>query len=196
MNALPAPAAAVLNFWFGAPDEPGHDQPRAEWFRKDDAFDTRIAQQFGGLIEQALAGDLTSWSSTPLAALAQIIVLDQFTRNCFRNTARAFAGDARALAAAQALVGNGADLQLSGVQRQFAYLPFEHAEDLALQDESIRLFTRLEADHPARAGLLKWAQDHRSIVARFGRFPHRNATLGRASTVDELAFLQTPGSSF
>jgi uncharacterized protein (DUF924 family) len=189
-------AADVLHFWFGPPDDPAHGQPRAEWFRKDAAFDAAIAQRFGTLIDEALAGQLATWAAQPLSALAQVIVLDQFTRNAFRDTPRAFAGDALALAAAQAMVATGQDRSLSGVQRQFTYLPFEHAEDLAMQREALRLFGALAEDDPARADLLTWAQKHHDIVARFGRFPHRNAILGRASTAEEIAFLQTPGSGF
>ena len=210
-NAL-APAQAVLDFWFGAPDDPGHASSRPQWFVKDAAFDASIAQRFGAVIEQALAGALTAWANQPLtasadqplaapadkplAALALVIVLDQFTRNVFRDQARAFAGDARALATARALVAGGADLGLTGVQRQFVYLPFEHAEDLSTQRDSLRLFEQLEHDQPALKGLLDWAKRHHDIIARFGRFPHRNAALGRASSAEELAFLQTPGSGF
>ena len=192
-------ALAVLDFWFGPPDDPGHAQPRPQWFQKDDAFDAQIRQRFGPLIERALIGDIDDWLTRPVAplpALALVIVLDQFTRNAFRGTARAFAGDAMALQTARALVASGADRALTGVQRQFAYLPFEHAEDLSHQRTSVQLFQQLARDEPALAGLVEWAQKHLDIVARFGRFPHRNAALGRASTDEELAFLQTPGSGF
>lgn len=198
----PVAAQAVLDFWFGPPDDPGHTQTRAEWFRKDDAFDAQVAQRFGGLIEQALDGELDNWAPMPLTpafalpALARLIVLDQFTRNAFRGSARAFAGDARALLGASALVDAGLDRGLSGVQRLFAYLPFEHAEDIAQQRKSIQLYERLGQDEPALAGLLEWAQKHSDIVARFGHFPHRNALIGRASTAEEAVFLQQPGSGF
>jgi uncharacterized protein (DUF924 family) len=189
----------VLDFWFGAPTDAGYAQPRAQWFRKDEAFDTRIASRFGGLIERALAGGIDDWMAAPLqplAALARIIVLDQFTRNAFRGRARAFAGDAMALQTARTLVAAGLDRGLTGVQRQFVYLPFEHAEDASHQRTSVQLFEQLGRDEPALAGLVEWAQRHHDIVARFGRFPHRNAALGRASTDAEAAFLLTPGSSF
>ena len=192
-------ALAVLDFWFGPPDDPGHAQPRPQWFQKDDAFDARIMQRFGPLIERALIGDIDDWLTRPvepLPALARVIVLDQFTRNAFRGTARAFAGDAIALQTARALVASGADRSLTGVQRQFAYLPFEHAEDLSHQRTAVQLYQQLAADEPARADLVVWAQKHLDIVARFGRFPHRNAALGRASTPEEAAFLLTPGSGF
>lgn len=192
-------ALAVLDFWFGPPDDPGHAQPRPQWFQKDDAFDAQIVQRFGPLIERALIGDIDDWLTRPvepLPALARVIVLDQFTRNAFRGTARAFAGDAMALQTARALVASGADRSLTGVQRQFVYLPFEHAEDLSHQRTAVQLFQQLAADEPARAELVVWAQKHLDIVARFGRFPHRNAALGRPGTPEEDAFLLTPGSGF
>lgn len=189
---LPA-ADEVLHFWFGSPPA---EAPRAEWFRKDAAFDERIRVQFGGAVEAALAGGLRAWDATPTGALARIVVLDQFTRNLFRGTAKAFAGDALALAAAQAMVARGDDLWLSGVMRWFVYLPFEHSEDRAMQAESLRLFARLTADHPALADGEVWAKKHEAVIARFGRYPHRNEALGRVSTAEELAFLKEPGSSF
>ena len=189
----------VLAFWFGPPEHPGHRQTRPQWFRKDAAFDAEIAQRFGALVETALEGGIDDWSAPPLAplpALARVIVLDQFTRNSFRGTARAFAGDARALQTARALVASGLDRELTGVQRQFVYLPFEHAEDLAHQRTAVQLFEQLGRDEPAMAGLLEWAQRHHDVVARFGRFPHRNALLGRISAAQELAYLAEPGSGF
>jgi uncharacterized protein (DUF924 family) len=192
-------ARQVLDFWFGAPDESGHLQTRPQWFRKDDAFDASIVQRFGNLIEHALAGGIDDWAAPPLAALpalARVIVLDQFTRNAFRGSARAFAGDAMALQTARALVASGLDRELAGVQRQFAYLPFEHAEDRAHQRTSLQLFEQLGRDEPALAGLSEWAQRHHDIVERFGRFPHRNAALGRVSSSDEVEFLKQPGSGF
>jgi uncharacterized protein (DUF924 family) len=193
---IDAQAQAVLDFWFGAPGDPQHLLPRKQWFVKEEAFDASIRERFGAVIERAIAGELAHWAATPGGALAQIVVLDQFTRNAHRGNARAFAGDARALVAAQALVGTGQDRTLPGVQRQFVYLPFEHAENLVMQCESTRLFAQLERDEPAVGELLIWAQRHHDIIERFGRFPHRNAALGRASTPDEVTFLQQPGSSF
>lgn len=194
--AIDPQAQAVLDFWFGRPGDAHHLQPRDEWFRKDEAFDAAIGARFGTLIGEALRGGLAQWAAQPLGALAQILVLDQFTRNSARGEAGMFAGDARALAAAQALVASGADRTLAGVQRQFVYLPFEHAEDLAMQRESIRLFAQLADDEPALAGLLEWAHKHAVIIERFGRFPHRNEALGRASTPEEVEFLKQPGSGF
>ena len=185
---LPAPQT-VLDFWFGAPDDAGHLQTRPQWFRKDEAFDASIGQRFGALIEQALIGGIDAWVAAPLAALpalARVIVLDQVTRNAFRGSARAFAGDAMALQTTRALVASGLDRQLSGVQRHFAYLPFEHAEDRAHQRTSVQLFEQLGRDEPALAGLLEWAQRHHDVVQRFGRFPHRNEILGRETLPAEL----------
>ena len=123
-------------------------------------------------------------------------MLDQFTRNVFRHTAKAFAGDSLALAAAQTMLATGQDGELAPVQRVFVYLPLEHAEDLRLQDESVRLFTALQASTPDAQGWLDYAHRHREVIARFGRFPHRNAALGRHATPEETAFLSQPGSGF
>ncbi len=186
----------VLAFWFGAPGSPEHGRAREQWFRKDERFDREIAARYGTLIERALAGELASWASEPASALAQIIVLDQFTRNAHRDSPRAFAGDARALAAARALVAGGGDKALLPVQRSFVYLPFEHAEDLQAQDEGVALYLQLAAEDPQMSDAIDWARRHQVIIARFGRFPHRNAVLGRTSSPEELAFLQQPGSRF
>ena len=189
-------ARAVLDFWFGAPGSATDGKPRDEWFRKSDAFDRAIEHRFAPLIESALAGGLRGWNGQADTALARILLLDQFTRNAFRGTRRSFAGDALALQAAQAMVASGQDLQLPPLQRWFVYLPYEHAEDLAVQEASLPLFAALGQADAALAGTMEYAQRHRDIVLRFGRFPHRNEILGRASTIEELAFLQEPGSSF
>ena len=186
-------AREVLAFWFG---EPPATEARAEWFRKDETFDALIRERFADTLEAALHGGLREWDATPSGALARIVVLDQFTRNALRDTPRAFAGDGLALAAAQALVAAGADRTLGPWQRQFVYLPFEHAEDLDQQQRALELFGALGREHPDTAELLAWARKHHDIVARFGRFPHRNAVLGRASTADETEFLRQPGSRF
>lgn len=188
---LPVEAKAVLDVWFG---DSGADRP--EWFRKDAAFDADIRRRFGPLIERALAGDLDGWDASPRSALARILVLDQFTRNAFRDDARAFAGDAQALAAARRLVARGFDRALTPLQRSFAYLPFEHAESAEAQAESMRLFGALADESPVGADRLVWAARHAQVIARFGRYPHRNALLGRESTADEVAFLAEPGSRF
>lgn len=182
--------AAVLDFWFGPPPR----APRAEWFRKDPAFDETIRARFGDLVDAALAGRL-HWPGSA-GGLAQILVLDQFPRNLFRGQARAFAGDARALALASALIDDGSHLVLHPLERWFVYLPLEHAEDLVQQDRCVALFEALAAEHPSMAGALDYAERHREVIRRFGRFPHRNAALERVSTPEELAYLATPGSGF
>jgi len=189
-------AQAVLDFWFGAEGSPESGKSRPEWFRKDPAFDDSIRQRLGAQVEAALAGGLRDWDSHAASALARILLLDQFTRNIFRDTPRAFAGDALALAAARAMVAARQDATLPPLQRSFIYLPFEHAEDLAAQDESVRLFAQLAAAAPELQQTLDYAHRHRDVIARFGRFPHRNKVLGRESTAEEIAFLQQPGSRF
>lgn len=184
-------AAEILAFWFGDTDE-----KRAEWFRKDPAFDAAIAARFGTRIEQALGGGFAAWADVPQEALARVLLLDQFTRNVFRDTPRAFAGDALALSAAQTMVARGHDAVLAPVRRAFVYLPFEHAEDRGVQQQSLALHAALAAADPALAEQEDYARRHAVIIERFGRFPHRNAVLGRASTAEELAFLQQPGSGF
>lgn len=189
-------AQAVLDFWFAAKGDPEHGAVRDLWFRKSDETDRQIAERFGPLIEQALRGELEAWATEPQTALAQIVLLDQFTRNTFRDTPRAFAGDKRALAAAMAMVGARHDEKLLPVQRVFVYLPFEHAEGIVMQQEALRLFTRLVTEAPELQNMLDYAQRHHDVVQRFGRFPHRNVILGRQSSTDEIEFLRQPGSRF
>jgi uncharacterized protein (DUF924 family) len=184
----------VLDFWFGAPGSAQYGRDRTLWFEKSQATDDEIRTRFGAAVEAALQGAFEDWRKTPHGALALILLLDQFTRNVFRDTPRAFAGDARALATAQSLVERGDDRNLAPYERQFAYLPFEHAEDRAAQETSLRLFTQLARDGLPEA--LEWAQKHYYVIARFGRYPHRNAILGRESTLEEIEFLQQPGSRF
>lgn len=187
----------VLDFWFGAPGSPEAGRPRREWFVKQDEFDDTIRARFGATIDHALAGGLCEWDAQgPHGLLARILVLDQFTRNAHRNTPTSFAGDALALAAARQLVDSGADRQLPPLQRAFAYMPFEHAEDAYVQERAVELFGVLAADHPGFDEMLDYAHRHRGVIARFGRFPHRNQILGRASTPEEVEFLRQPGSRF
>jgi len=187
----------VLDFWFGAPGGALEGRPRREWFVKKDAFDAAIRERFGAALEHALAGGLREWDQEGArGVLARILVLDQFTRNAFRNTPRSFAGDALALAAARQLVDTGADQALPPLQRSFVYMPFEHAEDAAMQERAVALFAALATGHPGFDETLDYARRHRDVIARFGRFPHRNAILGRASTPEEEAFLRQPGSRF
>lgn len=186
----------VLDFWFLTPDQPGYGKPRAEWFRKDAGFDEAIRARFGDLITTALAGGLKEWCVTAEGTLAYILVLDQFTRNVFRDTAQAFAGDALGLIAALDALDRDYDKAVSPIRRWFIYMPLEHAEDLAMQDRCVALFTALVAEDAAFGDALDYAIRHRDIVARFGRFPHRNALLSRASTPEEIEFLKLPGSRF
>lgn len=185
----------VLDFWFEPPDAPGHGTPRKVWFSKDPGFDAEVRDRFAGLHARAARGGLADWENSPESLLALIVTLDQFPRNMYRGSPAAFSTDASALAAARTMVERGWDRDLLPAMRMFVYLPFEHSELLADQDECMRLMKRLGED--ARfADLPKWAEKHREVVRRFGRFPHRNAILGRASTPAEVEFLSQPGSSF
>lgn len=187
----------VLDFWFLTASHEGHGKPRDEWFRKDAAFDAAITDRFGTLIALAVGGGLREWDEQgPEGTLARIVVLDQFTRNSARGTPAAFAGDALALAAARKLVDSGAHLALTPVQRSFAYMPFEHAEDAAMQEISVRLFNELSEENSGFESAMDYAHRHRAVIARFSRFPHRNPILGRASTPEELEYLSQPGSGF
>ena len=182
--------ADVLDFWFGASDSRERGRPRKAWFQKSEPFDEEIRRRFLGTWERAARGELERWLATPLASLALVIVLDQFPRNMFRGTARAFSSDSPALAAARSMIERQFDRLLSPVERTFAYLPFVHAEDLAAQRSSLALFQPLDPEY------IESAKRHHEIIARFGRFPHRNAMLGRESTAAEAEFLKEPGSSF
>ena len=181
----------LLDFWFG----PQRGRARAEWFRKDEAFDAQLRERFGGLHRRAAGRELEAWRASPEPMLALIILLDQVSRNVYRGEARAFAQDAHALECAREAIGRGDDLALLPVERQFVYLPFEHSEDLRDQERACELMRALEAFEETR-GAWEWAVRHRDIVARFGRFPHRNDALGRASTAAEIEFLRQPGSRF
>lgn len=185
----------ILDFWFGTPGSEGYGQPRAYWFKKDPAFDAALRVRFGAVHAAAAAGRLESWAPHPEGCLALVIVLDQFSRNLFRDTPQAFAHDAQALALAQRAVDAGFDRTMLPVQRMFFYLPFEHSEDLAQQHRSLDLFKGLAA-YPDMGSVIEYAQRHYDIIARFGRFPHRNRILGRESTSEEREFLSQPGSGF
>jgi uncharacterized protein (DUF924 family) len=174
--------AALLDFWF-APET------AKKWFDKDPAFDAALREHFGTLQQSAASGALDHWAATAHGALALVLLLDQLPRNLYRGDARAYATDAKARAMADAALARGFDRGLPMAQRQFFYLPFEHAEDLAAQQRCCMLFTE-------DAEALKYAEAHRDIIARFGRFPHRNAALGRDSTPEETEFLAGPNSSF
>ncbi|MBI3515323.1 MAG: DUF924 domain-containing protein [Proteobacteria bacterium] len=192
----PSPEArAILAFWFGTEDDPAFCTPRTVWFRANAAFDQAVDAHCQALHLDAAAGRLDHWAQTPLGSLALLILLDQVPRNLFRGTPRAYATDRQALAHARTAVDAGFDRLLRPVQRWFIYLPFEHAETLADQIRSVALFDALK-DDPASAAALDSVRRHHEIIARFGRFPHRNAILGRASTAAEEAFLKEPNSSF
>src|SRR5215469_16771246 len=188
-------AGALIDFWFGPPGSPVRFEQREVWFEVDPDFDAQCREQFGALRERASAGDCADWVLEAEPCLALILLLDQFPRNLFRGEAQAFATDAQARDAARAALGRGFDRSLPASWRQFIYLPFEHSEDLADQELSVKLAAVL-ARSPDFARALDYAQRHHAIIARFGRFPHRNATLGRTSTPEEEAFLQQPNSSF
>lgn len=182
----------LLSFWF----TDGPDSFRQAWFMKDDAFDAACRDGFGALVVPARDGALDDWAGTPDGALALLLLLDQFPRNLFRGSAQAFASDERARAIARgAVLRDGFDRALAPAQRIFLYLPFEHGEALADQDLSVALFEGLR-DHPAHAkpqGTIDYAWRHRAVIQRFGRFPHRNAALGRKSTAEEAAWLAAGG---
>ena len=192
---MDATARDVLDFWFGAPGSPARGRTRDVWFRKDAAFDDAIRARFGAAVEKAIEGGFAGWDATADGALAHVLLLDQFTRNIFRDTPRAFAGDARALAIAETAIVRGFDRALDPFGRWFLYLPFEHAEDPDVQRRSLALFGAL-AQETGDASPLEWAQKHADVIFRFGRYPHRNAILGRVSTPEEEAFLALPGSRF
>ena len=180
----------MLDFWFGAPGSRERGRPRKLWFQKSQPFDAEVRRRFLAAWERAARGECERWQATPLASLALVVVLDQFPRNMFRGTARAFASDSLALAAARSMIAMEFSRLLSPVERLFAYLPFTHAEDLAAQRRSLALFHGLEPEDE------RSAKRHYEIIERFGRFPHRNAVLGRQSTPEETEFLRQPGSSF
>ncbi len=174
----------VLSFWFSEEVQP-------KWWVKEDAFDALVRDRFGAALEAALAGAMDDWVATPEGTLALVILLDQTPRNIHRGTPRAFSGDAKALAVAKEAISKGFDAALPSDRRNFLYMPFQHSERLEDQERGMELFAANDV-----ADGLKFMTAHRDIIARFGRFPHRNAILGRPSTPQELDFLQQPGSSF
>jgi len=191
---MPATAQDVLDFWFA-------EANAAHWFAADDAFDARIRERFGSAVQAAADGRLDDWARTPSGWLALLILLDQFPRNLYRDDPRAWAADAGAQRVALSGLARDDDRQLPAVQRVFAYLPLEHAEDPALQRRSVALFEALLAEAVAEQrrpfeDYLDYARRHREVIARFGRFPHRNAALGRPSTPEELHYLAQPGAGF
>ena len=194
----------VLEFWFGACGADGAlDRARQKmWFSGGRQHDAVIRKRFGKLHRRAARGEIDAeWAATPRGRVALIVVLDQFSRHVHRGTAAAFAQDHAAQRLATAGVEQGVDRELIPAQRAFFYLPFEHAEDVKLQRIGVRLFERLASEvAPAwrkeYVSFADYAGHHRDIIERFGRFPHRNAILGRVSTPEEVEFLKQPGSSF
>lgn len=185
---------ALLAFWFGA-GTPEHLRPRTAWFTRDAGFDAEIRALFYDDWQRALRGELSAWTNTRDSCLALVILCDQVPRNLFRGDARAFSTDPLARDAARMALDRGDDQVLAPVQRWFLYLPFEHSEDLRDQRTAVTLFERLRGDPDSHLAI-EYAYRHLAIIERFGRFPHRNMALGRASTPEEEAFLRTPGSSF
>lgn len=195
---LPPWVEEVLEFWFGPPPiTPSlYGQRHKLWFSKNPEFDRQIHDRFYSLYEQASAGALDHWQYSPLSNLALILVLDQFSRNMFRNTPQAFATDARARHATQVAIEQQLDQALAPVQRLFTYLPLEHSENLDDQNQSVQFVQALLTTNPELSDCLDYAQRHQAVIERFGRFPHRNRILRRNTTLEEAEFLKQPGSSF
>ena len=181
----------VLDFWFDPPGAPGYGEARAIWFEADAVFDAEVRRRFEAEVESAARGVHDGMAADPEGSLALVILLDQFPRNLYRGTARAFAFDAKARSVAEQALAAGHDAALAPFMRPFLYLPFEHSEATADQDRSVSLFRALGDEN-----YLAFAIGHRDVIGRFGRFPHRNAVLGRMSTPEELAFLKQPGADF
>lgn len=190
-------ARRLLDFWFGAAASPEWNTERKAWFVKSAEFDAACRAAFLADWEAAVAGAPDDWSASPEGACARVILLDQFPRNLFRGDPRTFATDAQALALAKRIVATGMDRQMpTPWHRMFCYMPFEHSEALADQLECGRLMRALRDESGGVVDAVEWCDKHRVIIERFGRFPHRNAVLGRESTAEEVAFLKEPGSSF
>lgn len=194
---------SVLDFWFGDDDDPAAvaEARSSLWWGKDEATDAELGRRYEPLLHAVVVGELVDWLARPHGRLAAIILADQIPRAIYRGTARAFSYDRLALEWSLAGLAAGTDRTLRPIERVFQYLPLEHAEDLGHQERSVQLFEALAAEVPEAhgelfAGYLDFARRHRDIIARFGRFPHRNAVLGRTSSAEELAFLEQPGSSF
>ncbi|HET6382234.1 MAG TPA: DUF924 family protein [Armatimonadota bacterium] len=185
----------ILDFWFGAPESPELGQFRPKWFESTPEFDEEIRRRFFADYERAAAGALEEWKQEARGCLALILLLDQFSRNLFREDARAFATDPEAAAIAAYAVERGYDNEVPAFQRMFFYLPFEHSEDKDVQRRSVELFQALAEDAGSDSGL-EYAIRHQRVIERFGRFPHRNAVLGRVNTPAESEFLASPEAPF
>lgn len=194
---------SVLGFWFGdGPDSPeAAAARRILWFGGDPSFDERIRKRFEGLPSRALRGGLDAWQQGARSSLALVLVLDQFPRNLYRGTAKAFAYDPLAREIAVAALGNRIDTELAPLEATFLYLPLEHSEDIEAQERCVSLFRKLLErapvdQHPQVEASLSYAIRHREVIGRFGRFPHRNAVLGRPSTSEEISYLEAGGETF
>lgn len=188
---------AIHDFWFGELDADGlcASDRNSRWFGADEETDATCRDRFGDYLDKALKGALDHWADSDRGLIALVVVLDQFSRNIHRDTARAFAGDDRALILAEDAIASGRHLRLPAIHRVFLYLPLEHREDLATQDRCVALFQALEdtMQQPQFAGFTRYAVAHREVIAQFGRFPHRNALLGRSSSPEELTFMEQHG---
>lgn len=195
----------LLDFYFGPASRPDCDletfrTKTKSWFMRSDAFDAQIRERFEADMHAAARGELDAWKATPHGRLGLVVLLDQFPRNLNRGSAKAFANDPKALALTLEGVERGDDAAFTQGERMVFYLPAMHSEELAIQDKALALYTKLASEptplQPELQMALKFADRHRYIVERFGRFPHRNAALGRDSTPEEVAFLKEPNSSF
>ncbi len=185
----------VLDFWFGPPESEEYGSPREAWFIKDDVFDEEIRSKFGTAVEAAIAGGFEDWLESFEGSLALVILLDQFPRNLFRGSPRSFAGDSKAREVASGAIERNFHETASSVQVVFYFLPFEHSEDMADQDRSMTLFNDLPAS-PEKENWLLYAQKHYDVIEKYGRFPHRNAVLGRENTPEEDDYLAQPDAGF
>lgn len=185
----------IHHFWFGELDERGLcvEDHNSLWFGSDEKTDATCQKRFGAALLRALDGQLDNWAETDQGLVALVVLLDQFSRNIYRETPQAFAGDVRALALALAAIDSERHLMLPAIHRVFLYLPLEHSEDIVNQEHCVELFRALEdeVNEPLFAGFTRYAVAHRDVIARFGRFPHRNTALGRAATPEELSFMET-----
>ena len=192
IEADPASADDVLDFWFGREGKPGYGDFREAWFTKDPEFDGQVRERFEALHEAAASGELDGWMEEARTCLALVILLDQFPRNMFRGDPRSYATDHKAQLAAEHAVDGALDRELPAFQRMFFYMPFMHSENLEHQRRSVELFRALGG----ASNSSDYAVRHMEIIERFGRFPHRNEVLGRRTTPEEEEFLTQPGSSF
>jgi uncharacterized protein (DUF924 family) len=189
-------ARMLLAFWFGEAGSLEYGQPRAIWFQKDPSFDAAISQQFGALHQAACQGKWDKWQQHPATKLGLILLFDQFSRHLYRHSQEAFAQDDKALNLALNAIEQGFDQQVMPVARVFYYLPLEHSENLAHQQQALELFARLQAQNTLYTPFTEYARKHYEVIAQFGRFPHRNKLLGRISSAAEQAYLDQPGAGF